>query len=119
MKLIFEKSKPGRRAGTLPAYDLPKAEVPEELARRTPPRLPEISEPELVRSPQIAARSLDVVLHPVRDVHRLEPVVVDQVEAGIGCRGQPLGQIVAVAGAVTAANEARFAVDDQLAAVAE
>jgi glycine dehydrogenase subunit 1 len=49
MKLIFEKSKPGRRAGSLPRYDLPKVEVPEELRRRTPPRLPEISEPELVR----------------------------------------------------------------------
>jgi glycine dehydrogenase subunit 2 len=49
MKLIFEKSRPGRRAGSLPSYDLPRAEVPEELARRKPPRLPEISEPELVR----------------------------------------------------------------------
>jgi glycine dehydrogenase subunit 2 len=49
MKLIFEKSQPGRRAGSLPRYDLPKAEVPEELARRVAPRLPEISEPELVR----------------------------------------------------------------------
>ena len=49
MKLIFEKSKAGRRAGTLPRYDLPKADVPEALARRTAPRLPELSEPELVR----------------------------------------------------------------------
>ena len=49
MKLIFEKSKPGRRAGSLPSYDLPKADVPEGLARRHAPRLPEISEPELVR----------------------------------------------------------------------
>ena len=49
MKLIFEKSRPGRRAGSLPAYDLPRTEVPDELARRQPPRLPEISEPELVR----------------------------------------------------------------------
>jgi glycine dehydrogenase subunit 2 len=49
MKLIFEKSKTGRRAGTLPSYDLPKGDVPEALARRTPPRLPELSEPELVR----------------------------------------------------------------------
>ena len=49
MKLIFEKSKPGRRAGTLPSHGLPKAEIPEELARRAPPRLPEISEPDLVR----------------------------------------------------------------------
>ena len=34
MKLVFEKSSPGRRAGSLPRYDVPKAEVPEELARR-------------------------------------------------------------------------------------
>jgi glycine dehydrogenase subunit 2 len=49
VKLIFEKSKPGRRAGRLPSYGLPAAEVPEELARRKAPRLPEVSEPELVR----------------------------------------------------------------------
>jgi glycine cleavage system P protein (glycine dehydrogenase) subunit 2 len=49
MKLIFEKSKPGRRAGSLPRYDLPKADVPEDLARRAAPRLPEVSEPELLR----------------------------------------------------------------------
>jgi glycine dehydrogenase subunit 2 len=49
MKLIYEKSRPGRRASTLPRYDLPVPEVPDELARARPPRLPEISEPELVR----------------------------------------------------------------------
>jgi glycine dehydrogenase subunit 2 len=49
VKLVFERSRPGRRAGSLPRYDLPKAEVPEELRRRNPPRLPELSEPELVR----------------------------------------------------------------------
>ncbi|HXV57619.1 MAG TPA: aminomethyl-transferring glycine dehydrogenase subunit GcvPB [Gaiellaceae bacterium] len=49
MKLVYEKSKPGRRAGSLPRYDLPRAELPPELARSAPPRLPEISEPELVR----------------------------------------------------------------------
>jgi glycine dehydrogenase subunit 2 len=49
MKLIYEKSKPGRRASTLPRADLPAADVPEELRRSSPPRLPEISEPELVR----------------------------------------------------------------------
>ena len=49
MKLVFERSRPGRRAGSLPRYDLPKVDVPEELRRRTPPRLPEVSEPELVR----------------------------------------------------------------------
>jgi glycine dehydrogenase subunit 2 len=50
MKLSYERSHPGRRASTLPRYEgLPKAEVPEELRRSRPPRLPELSEPELVR----------------------------------------------------------------------
>src|SRR5438876_3929499 len=49
MKLIFEKSQAGRRAGELPRYDLPSAGVPEELRRRTAPRLPELAEPEIVR----------------------------------------------------------------------
>ena len=49
MELIFEKSRAGRRASTLPRYDLPAVEVPEELRRAAPPRLPELAEPELVR----------------------------------------------------------------------
>ena len=49
MELIFEKSKPGRRAGTVPSYGLTAPDVPAELRRARPPRLPEISEPELVR----------------------------------------------------------------------
>ena len=49
MKLIYEKSRAGRRASSLPQPGLPPAEIPEELRRSSPPRLPEISEPELVR----------------------------------------------------------------------
>jgi len=49
MKLIFEKSRPGRRAGELPRYDLPRVGVPEDLRRTEPPRLPELAEPELLR----------------------------------------------------------------------
>ncbi len=49
MELIYEKSKPGRRASTVPRYDVPAAEVPEHLRRAEPPRLPELAEPELVR----------------------------------------------------------------------
>jgi glycine cleavage system P protein (glycine dehydrogenase) subunit 2 len=49
MKLIYEKSKPGRRASSFPDYGLSKAQVPEELRRRRPPRLPEVAEPELIR----------------------------------------------------------------------
>jgi len=49
LQLIFEKSRPGRRAGRLPAHGLPVPEVPAELRRADPPRLPEIAEPDLVR----------------------------------------------------------------------
>jgi glycine cleavage system P protein (glycine dehydrogenase) subunit 2 len=47
--LIYEKSNEGRRAGSLPSWDGPVPAVPPELRREAPPRLPEISEPELVR----------------------------------------------------------------------
>jgi len=49
MELIYEKSQPGRRAGSVPRNDLPVPEVPAELRRKRPPRLPEVSESELVR----------------------------------------------------------------------
>jgi glycine dehydrogenase subunit 2 len=49
MKLIFEKSRSGRRGGELPRHDVPRAEVPAELRRTTPPRLPELAEPEILR----------------------------------------------------------------------
>jgi glycine dehydrogenase subunit 2 len=49
MKLIFEHSRPGRRAGRVPRPDLPVPEVPEQLRRKRAPRLPEVSESELVR----------------------------------------------------------------------
>jgi glycine dehydrogenase subunit 2 len=50
MKLIFERSQPGRRGGEPPSYDsLPRADVPDELKRAEPPRLPELSEPEILR----------------------------------------------------------------------
>jgi glycine dehydrogenase subunit 2 len=48
---IFEKGAPGRRAFSCPAMDVPEVEglLPEALRRAEPPRLPEVSEPELVR----------------------------------------------------------------------
>jgi glycine dehydrogenase subunit 2 len=49
MKLIYEKSQSGRRGGELPRYDLPAADVPDELRRAEPPRLPELAEPEILR----------------------------------------------------------------------
>ena len=49
MELIYEKSQPGRRAGRVPSYDLPVPELPAELRRDAPPRLPEVPENEIVR----------------------------------------------------------------------
>ncbi|MGH2819597.1 MAG: hypothetical protein ACRDJ5_02970, partial [Actinomycetota bacterium] len=51
--LIFEQSRPGRRAFSLPEIDddAPRLEelIPEEHRRVEPPRLPEVSERDLVR----------------------------------------------------------------------
>src|SRR4051812_14719960 len=50
MKLSYEKSQPGRRASTVTKPEgLPSVEVPEELRRQAPPRLPEVPEFELMR----------------------------------------------------------------------
>jgi glycine dehydrogenase subunit 2 len=50
---IFEKGRPGRRAFAPPAAGVPERDrhelLPERLRRRQPARLPEVSEPELVR----------------------------------------------------------------------
>jgi glycine dehydrogenase subunit 2 len=52
-RTIFQKGAPGRRAFTCPALDVPAVDVaqllPERLRRAEPPRLPEVSEPEIVR----------------------------------------------------------------------
>ena len=49
MKLIFEKSVPGRRMTVLPVCDVPPTDLPRELMRDTAPALPEISETDLSR----------------------------------------------------------------------
>ena len=49
MKLIYEKSQPGRRGLGVPKPDLPVPEVPASLRRAEPPRLPELAEPEVLR----------------------------------------------------------------------
>jgi len=51
-RTIFEKGRPGRRAFTAPALDVPRAPddaLPDRFRRAQAPRLPEVSEPELVR----------------------------------------------------------------------
>jgi len=53
MGTIFELSRPGRRGVSLPRPDVPRkaleALIPRKLLRREPPRLPEVSQPDLVR----------------------------------------------------------------------
>jgi glycine dehydrogenase subunit 2 len=52
-RTIFEKGAPGRRAFVAPALDVPEVDVsellPDRFRRVQPPRLPEVSEPEIVR----------------------------------------------------------------------
>ena len=49
-KLIFELSRPGRRAYSLPRTDVPEtAALPDVLLRAAEPALPEVDEPSLVR----------------------------------------------------------------------
>ncbi len=46
---LRDLSRPGRRASSLPALDVPEREIPPEHARRRPPALPEVAERDLVR----------------------------------------------------------------------
>src|SRR5207302_10799090 len=52
-RTIFQKGAPGRRAFVCPELDVPAVDpdelLPARFRRRRPPRLPEVSEPELVR----------------------------------------------------------------------
>jgi glycine dehydrogenase subunit 2 len=50
VKLIYEKSQPGRRASAIPRHEgLAVPDLPQGLRRNEPPRLPEVPEFELVR----------------------------------------------------------------------
>jgi glycine dehydrogenase subunit 2 len=62
---IFERSRPGRRAGTVPEVDVPERSVdeliPGHLRRERPAELPEVSEPEIVRHyNRLSRRNFDV-----------------------------------------------------------
>jgi glycine dehydrogenase subunit 2 len=60
---IFERSRAGRRAFVAPELDVPRDEdaLPERFRRAEPPRLPEISEPEIVRHyNRISKRNFDL-----------------------------------------------------------
>jgi glycine dehydrogenase subunit 2 len=66
---IYERSVPGRRAGTVPACDVPETPledlIPKRLLRERPPELPEASEPEIVRHyNRISRRNFDLDTGP-------------------------------------------------------
>ncbi|MDI3256592.1 MAG: aminomethyl-transferring glycine dehydrogenase subunit GcvPB [Kyrpidia sp.] len=70
--LIFERSRRGRRAADLPACDVPEVAVeevlPEEYRRKDPPRLPEVSEPDLIRHYTALSRrnhGVDIGFYPL------------------------------------------------------
>jgi glycine dehydrogenase subunit 2 len=46
---LIERSRPGRRAWTLPSLDVPPIDLPAEHARAAPPGLPEVAETDVVR----------------------------------------------------------------------
>lgn len=78
-RTIFERSVPGRRAGTLPAAEVPEAPleelIPKALLRERPAELPELSEPE--PDPEIARNAPCVT--PVR---RLDEVAANRNPVG-------------------------------------
>ena len=49
MKLLFERSRPGRGTTLLPACDVPVPQFDQRLLRTEPPHLPEIAEVDLGR----------------------------------------------------------------------
>src|SRR5262249_48787035 len=65
MKLIFEKSSPGRRAYAQAPYQMPAiSDLPQHLLRKNPPKLPEVSELQTVRHyTQLSLRNFAIDLN--------------------------------------------------------
>jgi glycine dehydrogenase subunit 2 len=105
VKLIYEKSQPGRSASSLPRHELPEAEVPEELRRAEPPRLPELPEFELVRHfTELSTRNfgIDTGFYPLGScTMKYNPRVNERVAALPGFRDlHPLQEEDAAQGAL-------------------
>jgi glycine dehydrogenase subunit 2 len=105
VKLIYEKSQPGRSASSLPRHELPEAEVPDELRRAEPPRLPELPEFELVRHfTELSTRNfgIDTGFYPLGScTMKYNPRVNERVAALPGFRDlHPLQEEDAAQGAL-------------------
>jgi glycine dehydrogenase subunit 2 len=105
MKLVFEKSQHGRRGSTLPQVDLRTPDVPEELRRARPPRLPELAEPEVMRHfTELTTRNfgIDTGFYPLGScTMKYNPRVNERVVALPGFRDlHPLQEEEAAQGAL-------------------
>jgi glycine dehydrogenase subunit 2 len=82
-KTIFERSRPGRRAWSLP--DRERAEVPDRFRRSRTPKLPEVDEPTLVRHyTQLSERNfaIDNAFYPLGScTMKYNPKVNDELAA--------------------------------------
>ncbi|MEX2537748.1 MAG: aminomethyl-transferring glycine dehydrogenase subunit GcvPB [Actinomycetota bacterium] len=90
MQTIFERSRLGRRAWSLPAQNGHAAQLPERFARRTLPKLPEVNEPALVRHyTQLSERNfaIDNSFYPLGScTMKYNPKVQDELAALPGFR---------------------------------
>lgn len=88
MKLLFERSVPGRRAALVPKLDVPAAAYDASLLRNTAPRLPELSEVDLSRHYSELARQTHGVndgFYPLGScTMKYNPQVNEEVAALLG-----------------------------------
>ena len=89
--LIFERSRPGRRALRLPAIDVPdplqpEDDLPADWLRTRPPALPEVGEPEVVRHFTRLSRrnfAVDTGMYPLGSCTMKHNPKINDVLAGL------------------------------------
>jgi glycine dehydrogenase subunit 2 len=91
--LVFERSRPGRRAARLPELDVPAAPagaIPEGMRRTSAPALPEVSENELVRHyTRLSQRNwgIDIGFYPLGSCSmKYNPKLAEDAAAAPGFR---------------------------------
>jgi len=105
VKLLYEKSRSGRRASCVRPHGLPVPAVPAGLRRAEPPRLAEVAEPELVRHfTELSTRNfgIDTGFYPLGScTMKHNPRVNERVAALAGFRDlHPLQEIESCQGAL-------------------